>query len=343
MAVPIAVGELAGRPTLGLTVAFGALVLGAGGATPDAGAAPPSDRDRNLSLVYLLLAVTAAMFVGLAASGETVLGSVLLVTAVTCAALVGGISRAMVRATSQFITFSVIASNLGGHNVSPGLIVLVFVAGAVWGLGLVIALRRAFHAIGVVSTEAKPAAAVAAAGAANNLASKKPTVGQLFRRWRGTLAHLAGWQYALRLGPCVALAETLRHFLPDRHAYWVTLTVALVVHRNLSEALTRTLQRAGGTLAGIGAAAALLMWAPPAWALIVMIGVLAGARPVLRVANYAAYSMVMTPLVMILLDLGQPPSWALLGERLAWTLVGCALSLSVGYGAWARLLRARES
>ena len=78
----------------------------------------------------------------------------------------------------------------------------------------------------------------------------------------------------------------------------------------------------------------LLLGSSSIWATIAMIAVLAAARPILKEANYTAYAAVMTPLVILLLDFGQAPSWAAVVDRLAATLAGCVLALTIGYLIW---------
>jgi hypothetical protein len=65
----------------------------------------------------------------------------------------------------------------------------------------------------------------------------------------------------------------------------------------------------------------------PSWALAGVIGILAGARPLLRVRNYLAYSAVMTPLIILIIDAGRAPDNGLLLDRLVATLIGAALAV----------------
>jgi hypothetical protein len=73
------------------------------------------------------------------------------------------------------------------------------------------------------------------------------------------------------------------------------------------------------------------------WAAIAMIAVLSTARPILKEANYTAYAAVMTPLVILLLDFGREPSWAVVVDRLAATFAGCTLAVTFGYLMWSRI------
>jgi uncharacterized membrane protein YccC len=113
--------------------------------------------------------------------------------------------------------------------------------------------------------------------------------------------------------------------------------VAIVVRRTLPGAPIRMLERAAGTILGVVLTSLLVIASPPVWATIGVIAILAAARPVLLDSNYTAYAAVMTPLVLLLLDLGREPSWTLIADRLVATLVGCAVAVTLGYLAWTKL------
>ena len=66
---------------------------------------------------------------------------------------------------------------------------------------------------------------------------------------------------------------------------------------------------------------------------------LAAARPIFREASYVAYAMVHTPAIILLMDFGRAPSWAVGGDRLMATLVGCAIAMALGYLPWQGSLR----
>jgi uncharacterized membrane protein YccC len=79
------------------------------------------------------------------------------------------------------------------------------------------------------------------------------------------------------------------------------------------------------------------LWSLPSWLFVLVVAVLGGLRPFLKARNYALYSVVMTPLVVLLLDFGQTASVATIGYRLADTVIGCAIALVVGYLPWLRV------
>ncbi|MFD7156341.1 FUSC family protein [Kribbella sp. NPDC059898] len=63
------------------------------------------------------------------------------------------------------------------------------------------------------------------------------------------------------------------------------------------------------------------------WIALAVVGVLAGLRPLLKERNYAAYATIMTPLVVLLMDLGRTPELSTVGYRLADTVIGCLLAI----------------
>jgi p-aminobenzoyl-glutamate transporter AbgT len=64
------------------------------------------------------------------------------------------------------------------------------------------------------------------------------------------------------------------------------------------------------------------------WAIVAVVSLLAGLRPLLKERNYAAYATIMTPLVVLLMDLGRTPELSTVGCRLADTVTGCLLATS---------------
>ena len=141
----------------------------------------------------------------------------------------------------------------------------------------------------------------------------------------------------LRIVLCLVVGLGFEWIWPHHHGYWVFITVVIVVQRNLEAMLKRTFHRAAGTMLGVLLTSLLLLGSPSIWTMIAMITALAAARPILREINYAAYAAVQTPLVILLLDFGQIPSWNVIIDRMLATLVGCILALTLGYLGWSRL------
>jgi Fusaric acid resistance protein-like len=321
LAGPLAVGALTGHLQAGMAAALGGLALSGAGRAETAGT-------RIRALIFTTAAGAAAMLTGAAVAGHGS-GTACAIPAIAAAAgLSGGISRTMARAGTLFILYTVIAVHLSGQAGHPIGLTLFFLVGGIWTAGLAVilkTLRRAVHPV------------EAASGAAPSGSRPMPGARQLLRRWCYTLTRFSGWQYALRITLCLAAAQAVQWIWPSDHAYWIAVTVVVVVHRNLPTALARTLQRAAGTALGVILISPLLIWPPPLWLTIAVIGALAAARPIFKAINYAAYATIHTPLILLLLNFGQAPSWQAAMDRLAATLTGCGLALMLGYLAWSTL------
>lgn len=141
------------------------------------------------------------------------------------------------------------------------------------------------------------------------------------------------WEYVVRVTLCMGLAECVRQVDPLKHSYWILLTTALVLKPDLQHVLARTLQRAVGTLAG-AAVGAMLLLISSQYALMVSLGLLAACIPYAVRRNYWMFSSLITPIVFILLDFAGPTSDSIVPQRIANTLLGCAIVASFGYLLW---------
>ncbi len=319
LAGPIAAGVMLGHARTGMVMSLGGLALSAGGKDETL-------RGQVTGLAYALVAGSAAMFTGSAMAGHGMLTTFGIPAVAAVAGLLGSISRPLVRATTQFILYTIIAANLNSREAHPLGTMLLFALGAAWTAGLSLVLQPLFQAMRIQLPHT----------AANTTPPPRHSARQLLRRWWNSLAYLSGWQYALRITLCLAAAQGFEWLWPHHHGYWASITVVIVVHRNLDAALTRTIQRAAGTVLGVLLISLLLLGSPPTSAIIATIALLAAARPILRQANYAAYAAVMTPLVILLVDFGQAPSWSVIVDRLFATLAACALALTLGYLMWSK-------
>lgn len=316
LAGPIIAGLATDHSRLGMAAAIGGLALGgpAHGVTL---------RQRAFALGAALLAGCAAILTGtaLASHGSLTVFAVPAVAAI--AGIFGGISLAMARETTRFILFTTIAAGLSAPEVRPFGMTLLFFLGGTWTLGLSLLLHAVF---GRAKRAAESSAAV--------LRPPAHPVALLLRRWGESLFRLSGWQYPIRIWSCLTVAEAIAQIWPGQHGQWIAVTVAIVLGRRLPAPPTRLLQRALGTMLGVVIAGLLLIWTPPPLIVTCEIAALAGARPVLRAGNYAAYAVVMTPLIVLLLDFGQAISVAILADRLMATIAGCLITLLFGYLPW---------
>jgi len=314
LAAPLAAGIALGRPNIATAAAFGALAMSGTGE----GSSP---RRRIADLGRSLAAGCLAMLAGTAAGGGGPVTSLLVPLIAAAAGLVGGVSRSLARVAGRFVLYFIIAAHLDLGGSRPAVAILLFILGGLWTGALSLGARALFRLI-LPKQEGR--------GAPEESETASHPVRFLLRRWKKTLGSLAAWHYVIRLGLSLAAAEACVLAFPGRHGQWAVLTAGILVERDLQGPLGKTMRRAAGTSLGVLAAGLLLLGAPPAWAAVSAIAALAAARVVLRDSNYAAYSAVMTLLVLLLLDVGGTPSWILLADRLVATLVGCVIALTLG-------------
>jgi uncharacterized membrane protein YccC len=142
------------------------------------------------------------------------------------------------------------------------------------------------------------------------------------------------WTFTIRLMLCIGLAAVASEVLPLQRSYWVVLTVAIVVKPDNGSVFARALQRGIGTIVGAELGAIILAVVPYGPWLLFPMAVLAAAQPYARLRNFGLGATFMTPLIVLLIDLLAPTGWRLPQQRLADTLLGCAIVLLVGYATW---------
>ncbi|GGK65223.1 FUSC family protein [Nocardia camponoti] len=310
VSVPIAIGDLAGDLAAGMVAALGALLMSSSGHNG-------SLRHRVIDLANTLVIGCIAVAVGAWSSGlSAVASSTVIVVGSIIAAIFGGLSPLAAKITTLSIVFGIIGASLGPHTTTTMLVKYA----ALGGIGAGALALLAFGIGHLLGLREPPGPA------------RVPPADRI-RAWSAKLRTLQGWQYVLRLGSSLIVAEILAHHLRGTHSYWIVLTVALVVQRDHNAALTHSLQRGLGTAIGVFLGALFLV-SIPTWLLVVTIGMIGAARPYLRAANYTAYAMVMTPLVAVFTGLGAPMTADILRERLVDTVIGCVISVTVGLAAW---------
>ncbi len=310
MAGPALLGALLGGLPAGLLAATGSLLAIGGGAATAGG----EERTARAEAVGLLPGLAAAVAAALAAGHGWVSDLVTTVLA-GLAATIGGFSRPFAVATTRFVVLLIIVVAVGEASPHREGLLLLLLAGALWTFLVSLLLRAATAGYRRV--------------AAADPAAPQPTNAQRLRRLRGTLRHLSGWQYPLRLVSCLAIAAVLRAMWPDHHLHWIALTVVLLSSRLIEPFPVQITQRALGTALGVLAAGLLLGFGqPPAWVLVTGVGLLGAARPYLRSRSYLAYSAVMTPLIVVIMDAGQPVGPGILVDRLVATLIGAGLVIA---------------
>jgi len=309
MAVPILLGVAMGELALGFGMAVGSLLVGGVGANRDW-------RTQGRAVLAALVPAAAASVIAISVAGHGWMSDAAVALFAGAAGLLAAMGRPVAPVAIRFILLLVITITVAENIPDRAGILFLIAAGALWTAAVSLllgALARARCRHHDPPGEAAP---------------PPMTSRQRLTRWRRALTRLAGWQYALRLMLCLGVAGLLRWFWPDHHLHWIALTVALLAEWQIEAFPVRTTQRALGAAAGVLATGLLLVYAPPAWALVAVMGLLAGLRPLLRARNYLAYTAAMTPLIILLLDGGRPPGLGVLIDRLVATLIGAALVIA---------------
>jgi hypothetical protein len=310
MGLPLVLGTLSGHRPLGYALALGGL------AVPRPG---PGVRGRGRLGGYLRFLPAAALAAALvvAVPGPGPGRDLTLAAAAGLAAVLGGINRPLAAGAAQTVVLLMLLKalpGLGGQRAAG--FQAVFLAGAVWASAVDWACHRLADRGGV--------------GGAGPTGQPALTFRQAFRRWRTRLGEGTALNYPIRLLAGLLAAAALEQLRPGHHASWISLTVVLVTPRAAEPFPVKATQRAAGTLAGVGLAWLVVGASPPWWLPAGAAALLAGARAFLKGRNYLAYTAVLTPLVMVLLDGVSPPGPRVLVDRLAATLVAAALVMAVG-------------
>lgn len=137
-----------------------------------------------------------------------------------------------------------------------------------------------------------------------------------------------------RLALCMGAATALTLALHERsHAFWLPLTVAVIVRPEYASVFVRTVNRVCGTLLGAAATAALLATGPPeitmACAAAAALGFAAMTAPKLYALNVVG----VTASALLSSSLTGPDA-VLPGLRLLDTLLGAAVAVVLGYLLW---------
>ena len=140
--------------------------------------------------------------------------------------------------------------------------------------------------------------------------------------------------FAVRLALCMSVAAVLSEVAPLQRSYWVMLTVVVVLKPDFGSVFARALQRGAGTAIGAVLGAAILVLVPYGPPLLAVLAVLSFLVPYTITRNWGMFATLLTPIVLIVIDLPTRAGWQLAEARALDTLLGCALVLLLGYAPW---------
>jgi uncharacterized membrane protein YccC len=161
-------------------------------------------------------------------------------------------------------------------------------------------------------------------------------------RFRGTLATLranlslesAAFRHAVRLAVCVLAGDALARGFELRRAYWLPMTIAIVLKPDFTATFSRGVLRLAGTFAGLVFATLLVHVLPPGNApQIASVAVLMFVVRCYGGANYGILATSVTALVVFLIALSGVNAKEVIAARAVNTVIGGAIAL-FAYWLW---------
>jgi uncharacterized membrane protein YccC len=156
-----------------------------------------------------------------------------------------------------------------------------------------------------------------------------------FRFWKTIRNNLSlesdGLRHALRLGVVATFGQALASVLHLPRGYWITVTILFILKPNFGGTLQRAVLRLTGTVGGGLIAAALSLTIREEVILIAILPLLALVALSIRPINYGLYTLALTPMIMVMLDVGHTATWETSFLRVGHTFVGGILAVVGGY------------
>ena len=149
------------------------------------------------------------------------------------------------------------------------------------------------------------------------------------------------FRHAVRLMICVALGDAFGRVIHPYRAYWIPMTIVLVLKPEFAVTFSRGVLRMFGTLAGLLLATTLFHFLPIHTATkIVLIAVFTFLTRWIGPANYGIFGVCISALIVLLISItGLSPKEVIVARGIN-TIVGGALAL-VAYLAWPTWERSR--
>src|SRR5882762_5316859 len=144
----------------------------------------------------------------------------------------------------------------------------------------------------------------------------------------------AAFRHAMRLMVCVALGDSLGRVLHTNRAYWIPMTIVLVLKPEFAVTFSRGVLRIAGTLAGLLLATALFHFLPIHTAMeIVLIALFTFLMRWIGPANYGIFGVTVSALVVLLISITGVAPKDVIAARGANTIIGGAFAL-LAYVLW---------
>jgi len=140
-----------------------------------------------------------------------------------------------------------------------------------------------------------------------------------------------GLRHALRSGLTTAIAIGIADLLHIPKSNWVAMTVLIILKPNFGGTFKTAIQRVGGTIMGGIAATLLVSLISNHWLLLGSMLILTTIAFTIKPLNYGLYVFVLTPLILLLVNINYTGEWGISLVRVFDTLIGGGLALLGGY------------
>jgi Fusaric acid resistance protein-like/FUSC-like inner membrane protein yccS len=139
------------------------------------------------------------------------------------------------------------------------------------------------------------------------------------------------FRHALRLALATTATQLLALAFHLPRGYWMPVTVLVIMKPNFGGTLQRAAQRITGTIGGALIAAAITIYIHEPLLLLATFAAVAFTAFTVRQLNFAFYTLWLTVMVMVLLDIGSPGDWVASFWRMLHTVLGGAIAVFAGY------------
>ncbi|MBV6698696.1 FUSC family protein [Kitasatospora aureofaciens] len=153
-------------------------------------------------------------------------------------------------------------------------------------------------------------------------------------RLRARLLSRGSTKYGLRVALCIAAGEAVTANYPLSKSYWLPMTIAFVLKPDLGSVFLRAVSRSIGTVLGVALTAALVSLTTDVWALTAIAALCVALLPYATAAHYGLTTIAMTPMALILLQLGGQSSASEFWPRVLDTALASTIVLLFGYLLW---------
>ena len=144
----------------------------------------------------------------------------------------------------------------------------------------------------------------------------------------------SAFRHAIRMALCLALGEVLAHQLHNRRAYWLAMTIVLVLKQEFAATFSRGVLRIVGTILGLVLATGLFHVLSPGVVMeVVLVGIFMFLLRWAGGANYGVFTIAVSALIVVMIAFtGVSPKSVILA-RGEMTCLGGAIALAA-YLAW---------